>query len=145
MKYEITVEIDQLLEPTVKELRSVDAAFKWMEGLKAFDLYEGELEEVGSVYKMVFDNKGKEQVMFETILSFNPPKEITMLYEMGGVKNECINLFIEQDGKTYYRMITSFKFPFVMRLFMWMFKPMFKKQTLKSMIAFKEYVENTKE
>lgn len=142
MKYVTEIIIDKPRDLVVSQMRDKEASFKWMEGLKSFDLIEGEMEQVNSKYKMVFENNGKTQSMIETITHFDPPKKITTTYEMGSVWNECVNRFVEFETKTKYIMDTEFKFGFPWVLFAWAMKPIFKKQTLKGMIDFKNYVES---
>lgn len=143
MKYTVQVTINKNRNEVVSTIRSVEDAYQWMKGLKSFELIEGKNEEKDSKYEMVFENKGKKQVMIETMTEFNPPKQITTVYEMSGVWNECVNRFEEvEENKTIYYMDNTFKFPFLMRLFMWMFKPMFKKQTLSSMLDLKKHIES---
>lgn len=141
MKYTVSVIINRKREEVSDTLRSRKAAFEWMKGLKSFDLIEGKLEEDNSKYKMVFTNKGKETVMYETINRFAPPGVFDTTYTAGKVVNYCENKLIEQEDQTKYEMTTSFEFPFPMNLFIWMFKPMFKKETLKGMLDFKNYLE----
>lgn len=141
MKYTVTVTINRSREVVSNGLRSREAAFKWMKGLKSFDLVEGEMDQVNSKYKMVFENKGKETTMYETINAFNPPLEFDTTYTVGKVKNYCESKFIEHDGKTEYRMFTEFRFPFPLNIFIWIFKPMFKKETKAGMLDFKNYIE----
>ena len=141
MKYTEKVLIDAPREEVLKVMRSREDAMKWMEGLKSFELIEGEMDQENSKYEMVFDNKGKEQKMKETILKMNPPGEIVTLYEMGGVWNECVNRFTETGDRTIYEMDVTFKFPLLMSLFTWALKGMFRKETLKGMVALKDYIE----
>jgi len=75
--------------------------------------------------------------MIETITGFNPPKDITTVYEMNGVWNECVNMFEPFEGKTVYKMHTTFKFSGVLGQLIWLFKPIIKS----GMVAFKEYYE----
>jgi hypothetical protein len=142
MKYTVDVFIDKPRDIVVKELRSKEAAFKWMEGLKEFELIKGKEDEENSVYKMVFENKGKTSEMIETITKMDPPEIITTVYEMGSVWNECVNLFETTRKGTKYTMEVTFKFGFPWILFAWMFRPVFKKQTLSGMESFKAYLES---
>lgn len=141
MKYDTKVIINKDIQTVSDALVSKEAAFKWMDNLKEFNLIEGEMNAVGSKYEMVFENKGKTEKMTETILEFSPPGRIVTLYEAKGVWNECINLFEETDSKTTYIMKTTFKFKFPLNTFIWIFKKKFKEQTKESLIAFKEYCE----
>jgi hypothetical protein len=142
MKYvtKITINKDKLFVSDA--LVSKEAAFKWMGGLKEFNLVEGNMNEVGSKYNMVFSNKGKTEKMTETIMEFSPPNRITTLYEAPGVWNECVNSLEESNGKTIYTMSTDFKFKFPLNLFIWIFKSKFKEQTMESLKSFKEFCEN---
>lgn len=141
MKYDTKVIIKKNIEFVSKQLSNRDAAFKWMDGLKEFNLIEGKMNEVGSKYQMVFENKGKTEKMIETITEFSPPSRITTVYEMDGVWNECINILEESNNETIYTMSTDFKFKFPLNLFVWVFKKKFKEQTLNSLTKFKEYCE----
>lgn len=141
MKYTKSVTIRKKRNEVVDLMQSREAALVWMEGLKEFTLVEGELGEENSRYKMVFENKGKQQVMYETVLEVSPPEKLTTVYEMGGVKNICFARFFEDGNNTTYEMETDFKFKFPINIFIWLFTPMFKKETIKGMNAFKEYCE----
>ena len=141
MKYRTEVLINKSIDVVVAEMRNKESAFKWMNGLESFDLIEGQMEEPGSKYKMVFMNKGKKQEMIETITVFDPPKNITTTYEMGSVFNICENQFVESGEQTKYIMDTEFQFGCPWKLFTWAIKGIFKKETLKGMEDFKAYVE----
>ena len=144
MKYTSEIVIDRPRDVVLEVLTSREEAFKWMKGLKEFSLIEGIENEVNSKHKMVFDNNGRTEIMTETITRFDVPDVITTVYEMDGVWNECVNRFYEKDGQTLYVMEVSFKFPFLMNLFIWMAKGMFQKQTMSSMVDLKNHIESTK-
>ena len=142
MKYEVSVTINKSIDEVVSVLRSREHSLKWIKNLKEFELMHGEMYSLNSKYKMVFKGKKKDTVMFETITEFDPPHKITTVYEAGSVWNECINLFHGHDDHTHYKMKTEFKFPWYMSVFIWMFKPMFKNETLKGLNDFKKYIES---
>jgi hypothetical protein len=142
MKYTTTVVINKTLKEVYSALDDREAAFKWIDGLVAFDLVEGKLGEVHSKYQMKFQNqKGKFSSMTEQITR-KTSSSITTLYETKGVWNECINQLIEDKDITTYNMHTTFKFGTVTSLFMWLFKSVFKKETMKSLTQFKNYCES---
>lgn len=141
MKYRVEVNIKKPRTEVSNALRDKDAALKWIKGLKSFELIKGQMEEVGSQYEMVFNNNGKESKMIETITSFDSPNKITTVYTMNKVWNECINNLHEKEMSTTYVMDVVFKFGFPMNLFIWAFKPFFKKESLKGLNDFKNYVE----
>lgn len=79
--------------------------------------------------------------MTETITE-KTPSRIHTVYESNGVWNECINPLKKNENKTINEMKTEFRFGFLLGLFMWVFKPIFKKETLHSLTQFKEYCES---
>ena len=141
MKYEVSITIDKDIETIANTLRDPNAALKWMNGLLSMKHIEGDFETIGSKYEMIFQNGKKKQVMIETIKSFNPPSEMTLLYEMGNVKNICENKFSDLHRQTKYTMVNIFKFPWYLQIIMPIFKKMFVKQTYEGMIDFKNFIE----
>lgn len=142
MKYKTIVRINKDIDTVIAAIQSKEAALIWIDGLTRFELIEGEEGKANSKYKMTFDNGKKTSEMVETITSMNPPRNITTVYELGSVWNECINTFNVEGDYTMYSMETTFKFGFFFKLFAWAFKPIFKKETLKGMLSFKKYVES---
>lgn len=142
MKYEVNVTILKPLEEVVGVMEDTKNAFGWMKGLKEYKLLEGEMGQEGSKYEMIFDSNGKVEKMTETVVEKKFPDKIVTVYEAGKVWNQCENLFRGHADHTHYKMISTFKFPWYMELFMWMFKPMFKKQTEQGLLDFKEYMES---
>ncbi|PAT01044.1 hypothetical protein CI105_08495 [Candidatus Izimaplasma bacterium ZiA1] len=142
MKYSISVTINKDLAYVLKEFQNKETAFKWIEGLKELNLIEGEENKEGSKYEMVFESKGKTQKMIETLEKIELPNSITTRYQMGKVNNLCINKFSESSGQSIYTMDTTFVFPFPQNILMMLFKSLFKMETKKGMIAFKNYIES---
>lgn len=141
MKYSTSVTINKDINTVVSAMKDKDAAMNWIEGLQSFELIEGEEGERNSKYKMIFQNGTKTSEMIETITAVDFPRSITTVYELGTVWNECVNNFKQDEQVTTYTMETTFKFKGLFRLFAWALKPIFKKETLKGMQHFKDYVE----
>jgi len=142
MKYTTKVIIKKEVDVVYNALDDKESAFKWIDGLETFDLLEGINGEVNSKYKMIFkDKKGNLSEMTETIKQ-KTDNTIVTVYEAKGVWNECINNLISNGNQTIYEMKTTFKFGVLTNLFIWILKPMFKKETLKGLNKFKEYCES---
>lgn len=140
MKYVVTVSIDKPINKVMEILQSREHALKWIKGLTSFDLIEGNLGEVNSKYKMVFEHKGKTSQMIETLQDIQD-QSITTIYEQNGVWNECINQLEDHGEHTHYKVLTTFKFPWYMTWFIWAFKSSFIKESLIGINDFKHYVE----
>lgn len=142
MVYEVSVTINKSIEEVIEVMRSMEHSMKWIKGLRSFELIEGQMDELNSKYKMVFKGKKNDMIMIETITELDLPNKITTTYEQGPVWNECVNLFKGHEDHTHYRMISQFKFPWYISLFIWMFKSSFIRETSQGMNDFKEYVES---
>jgi len=116
-----------------------------MEGLKSFDHLEGTPGEVGSKSKMVFKRGKKDMEMIETITHADFPHSFHAHYEAKGAVVKVENYFDElPNGNTKYKMNQGFDFDsWIPRLMGKIAPGIFKKQSLKSMNAFKDWAENT--
>ena len=82
--------------------------------------------------------------MVETVTRRELPDRFVATYEAPGVWNEADNYFYALDeGATRWEMHTEFRCRGVMWLMTTLAPWMFKKQTLATMRAFKDYVEKT--
>ena len=80
--------------------------------------------------------------MLETITHREDPNLLIATYEADGVWNQAINRFEDVDGgMTRWVMETEFKCTGIMWLMTTLMPGMFKKQTLKTMEAFRTFVE----
>ena len=81
--------------------------------------------------------------MLETITHREDPTHLTATYEADGVWNQAINRFEERDGSgTDWVMETEFRCRGVMWFMTRLMPGMFKKQTQKTMEAFKAFAES---
>ena len=97
----------------------------------------------GERRRQIPDDGKREMQMTETILKNNLPEEFTGVYETPGVENIQVNRFEETtEGHTRYICETEFKFERLsMKIISKLFPGAFKKQTLKFMNSFKNFVE----
>jgi len=68
MKFNCSVEINKGLEGTVNIWKDPENLVKWQDGFKSITHLSGEIEAVGSKYRFLYSNKGKEFELIETIL-----------------------------------------------------------------------------
>lgn len=146
MKYSVSVVIDKPRDQVVKAFDSVDNMYKWMEGLEKFEAISGTPGEVGAKSKLTFKmGKGNRKMeMIETITDKHLPDSFGGTYEMKGVLNIIENEFeIIDSNKTKYTTHQEFQMKGFMKIMAFLMPGMFKKQTLKHMTSFKNFVEKT--
>lgn len=143
MKYTVSNTINSSLDKVHKKFIEPEGALNWMEGLVRIDHISGTQGEVGAKTDFYSVYKNKEMKISETILEQNLPHQIKFAYVSPMGYNEVELLFEEIDEHTVKQTNNSFfalkGFMKVMGFFM---KSMFKKQSLKYMNGFKNYVEN---
>lgn len=142
MKYTVFNIIDKPLEEVVARFREPEGALEWMEGLQRIERISGEPLEVGSKSDFHSVYKNKEFKISETVLEQNLPKRIKFSYESNMGYNEVELIFEElPDGKVKQINNSFFDTKGFMKVMGFMFKGMFKKQSLKYMNGFKKYCE----
>jgi len=143
MKYSCDITID-LPRPRVIELfDNPDNLPKWMEGLQSFEHVEGTPGEPGAISRLNFKMGKREFFMTETMISRNLPDEMTGRYDMDGTINHVTVRFEDLgNGKTKYTSISEFELKgFMMKIMGFLMPGMFKKQTMKYLVAFKNWAE----
>ncbi len=143
MKYTVKVKSRSSVETLSSNLLNPLLFKEWMEELSEYSIIEGDSQKPGCKTELVFSNKrGRTYRMIENIISVKLPNEIVTSYETGGVYNECKSSFYKEDSLNIYEMQTTFDFKFPVNLYIWIFKFAFKKQTLKGMIAYRNFIED---
>ncbi len=142
MKYQCTIEIDKPIAEVIEKMQDPDAMQYWMEGFLRMEPMYGNPGTEGAKANIYFLNRGKEFVLLETILIMNLPQNMKLQYEGKGVRN-TVEMFFQSIGEKNTRIVSENEFFFTgaMKYFAWMMKSMFKKQSMKYLIAFKAYVE----
>ena len=142
MKYTCEVTIDLPRARVVELFDSIKNLAKWQPGLLGFDHVSGEPGEPGAKSRLVYEERGRETEMFETIIRRDLPDAFMALYEAKGVKNWCTHFF-KEDGpdKARWVMENEFKFRGLMSIFGLVMRSAFPKQTLSDMNRFKAFAE----
>ena len=143
MKYSIEIEICLPRTRVIELFDSLENLYKWQKGLQKFETIEGTQGQEGAKARMEYKMGKRELVMIETITKRNLPDEFFGTYEANGVWNLVENYFSEKDEQTTtWKLYTEFKFKGFMRIMAFLMPGMFKKQTKKNMISFKEFAES---
>jgi len=144
MKYSNEIIIDLPRKRVIELFDNSDNMPKWQKGLKSFVHLRGEPGKVGAKSKMVYDMGRGDMEMIETITVNNLPDEFCGTYEAKGAWNEMKNYFYDvNESQTKWVSHSEFKFSGIMMRVMGFLMPgSFKKQSMKFMVAFKEFVES---
>jgi hypothetical protein len=142
MKYETELIIDLPRNRMIELFDDSENLTKWQPGLISFEHLSGEAGQPGAKTKLVYEMGGRTVEMIETIDKRNLPDEFTGTYEANGVWNYIANRFYEAGpDKTRWVMESEFRFSGFMKIMSKIMGGSFKKETLKTMMAFKTFVE----
>lgn len=143
MKYELEIEINQPRAKVIELFDSTENLKEWQCGLESFEHVSGTPGEVGAVSHLVFQMGKRRMEMTETVTVRNLPDEFSGTYEAPGMWNLVENFFIVKDeNTTNYKSVQTFKgLTFMMKAMLFLMPGAFKKQSLKYMNHFKEFVE----
>ena len=142
MKYTLSNTINKPLEEVIEKFKDPEGVKHWMEGLQKIDHISGTPGEVGAKSDFYFLHKKKEMKISETILEQNFPAQIKFAYRSPMGYNEVEMLFEKLSDNSVTKTSNSyFELKGFMKIMGFLTKSMFKKQTLKYMTAFKNYVE----
>lgn len=142
MKYTCRIEINKPISKVVELFDNPNNLQKWMDGLNKIEHLEGEVGKPGAKSKLSFERNGKKTEMIETIITRNLPEEFSGSYDVSGVHNIQNNRFLKIDeNTTLYVSESEFQFKGFMKC-MEIMPFAFKKQTMKFMEKFKQFVES---
>lgn len=145
MKYKLELNIDLARDKVIELFDDPENLKKWQKGLISFESSEGEPGKEGSKSLLKYKTGKREIEMTETILSRKLPDEFSATYEAKNVWNEVRNYFKETGpNKTNWEFETEFKFKGFMKIMSAVMPGAFKKESFKSMQAFKNFAEDNK-
>ena len=143
MKYTLSTIIDKPIDEVVSLFDNQENLYKWMEGLKSIDLFEGVAGKKGAKSRMHFKHGKREMDMIETILENDLPRKMVTTYDAKGVSNIIFTSMESVDGnKTKYISTQEFKMHGFMKVVAFLAPGMFKKQTNKILTNFKKFAES---
>lgn len=142
MIYTLSNTIDKPLQEVADKLNDPNGLSQWMEGLQKIEHLSGTPGEQGAKSDLHFVHKGKEMVITETILEQNLPNQIKFGYQ-SKMGSNTVELQFEplSDSSVKQTSINDFQLKGFMKVIGPLFKGMFKKQSMKYMVAFKDYCE----
>lgn len=143
MEYQLEVIISCPIEKVHEKFIDLESRTKWQKGLISQELISGNGFENGTQTELVFDMGKRQMTMIETILENELPNRLKTSYETDGVFNTSDDQFEALDERTTrYVSVQDFQMnSFTMKFMSIFMSAMFKKQTLDTMTAFKQFCE----
>lgn len=142
MKYETEVVVELPRERVIELFDDPDNLPQWQPGLRSFEHISGVAGQPGAKSKLIYEMGNRTVEMIETIEKRELPDEFTSTYEAKGVWNHNANRFYEDGSdKTRWVLDTDFRFSGFMKLMAIFMPESFKKETIKTMMAFKQFAE----
>jgi hypothetical protein len=137
MKYQCHVKIKKTVRESFESFRDYLQMPKWEKGLNRIEHISGGVNQKGSITHLIFTFGEEEMVMKETIEEIIAPNKVSIVYEVPGAWNRCVNTFIEVGNETEWMMESEFVFDRENTT------PIqeFKKQTTKAMDMFRKFME----
>lgn len=144
MKYTCEITIDKPLAEVIEKLDSAENMKHWQKGLIGYEFIEGEPGQEGAQMRLDYKMGKRAMSLTETIVKRNFPHEFHANYDTKGVHNVQQNFFEElPNGQTKWTSHSEFQFAgFGMKLMGWLMPGAFKKQSMKYLNHFKEFVED---
>ncbi|MBK8847632.1 MAG: SRPBCC family protein [Bacteroidetes bacterium] len=143
MKYSVSIEIDRPIAQVIAAFDNPENLSKWMQGLQSIEHISGIPGQLGAKSKIKFKTGSREIEMIETITNRNLPHESASTYEAKDVFNIVINKFEKiTDNKTRHITEQEFQLKGMMKLIGWLMPAAFKKQSLKHLTDFINFVES---
>lgn len=137
MIYQLELFIDRNVKDVSRLFTDVGQMKKWEDNLDHIEPKKGNLFENGSEANLFYAYGSELMKMNVYVESNQLPHEITLIYQVPGVWNRCVNTFIELEEKTRWIMHVEFRFEHQEEPDI----ETFKKATYDGMMKFKAYAE----
>jgi hypothetical protein len=138
MHYQVKTIINQRKELVAKTFVDQEQMRMWEKGFDRIEPLEGKLFRTNSSGNMVFRLGESELLMKVTVLANELPNHMTLMYEVAGAKNRCVNTFRKKGDQTIWTMDVDFEFDVKPELPI----EQFINKTKQGMAVFKSYVES---
>lgn len=143
MKYTSTITIKKPMEEVVTLYENPAHYPNWMQGLQSYNHIDGTKGMPGAKSEFHFKQGKRDLKMVETIVKNNLPELKEVTYEAKNVFNKHkTQLETIDENSTKMTVENHFKFSGFMKLIAFFMPTAFRKQTMKYLNDFKNFVEN---
>ena len=105
-KYSVSVEVNKPIEEAWEVLMDESKMGEWLTGYKSMELIEGEPLTVGSKHKMIFEERGNDVVLIETVTAIDPPREFAFNLDHE-LMNVSTRMTLERIGSDRTRLVSD--------------------------------------
>ncbi|MFN0728924.1 SRPBCC family protein [Polaribacter gochangensis] len=98
--YQVKIEIDKPLNTVFSVFNNQELMKEWLTDVKSITPVNVKPGIVGSEYKMIVENQGKEMEMSEKVMAFIPNKKVTLFFDADDMLKTDEYNFSFSDGKT---------------------------------------------
>ena len=144
LTYENRIELNKPISDVTAVFADKDQIPDWQRGFIRITERDGQPGADGSTAELVFNNRGREMTMLETITENGLPHHFHGTYDVSGVHNVQRNFFKDLgDGRTLWRSESEFHFEkWPMKLMGTLMPGLFKKTSQRFMDDFKLWIED---
>lgn len=143
MEYTQEIVVDVPRERFIELFDNPDLMPQWQEGLLSFTPLTGVPGQEGATSKLMYKRGKGTLEMVETVVRRELPDHFDGTYDANGVHNISNNQFIDVDGTaTRWVAHNIFELKGFMKVIGLLFGSSFRKESLKSMQAFKAFAES---
>lgn len=142
MKYTTEVTINLPRERVIELMDTPENMTHWQPTLLRYTLLDDDPKAEGARMEMVYEERGGEQTITETIIKYNMPDEFIATYTTDGVYNKQVNHFYDEGNQTRWVSETEFRFEsLMMKVIGFVMRGAFPNQTRETMENFKQFAE----
>lgn len=142
MKYSVSIDINRPRTDVVEYFDNPDHLTKWQPDLIELEPLSGIPGQPGSQVRLVYRLGKRELEMIETVTERQLPERIAMRFETQGMTNQMVNRFEDLGHATRWHADNEFIGSGWLKLMTWLLPGAFRKESLKTMRRFKQFVEN---
>lgn len=100
LRFTTTVHVPRSADVAFDVFTNTDLMDQWLEGFESIELISGEPEEIGSIFRVRFNDDGTEIEFTEELTTFEESKAYGFLMDAGFFTNQALFSFSEESGKT---------------------------------------------
>jgi uncharacterized membrane protein len=105
--YIAEVTVNKSIKEVFEVFNNSENIKNWVPEVKSFEVVNKNPGKIGSVYKIVIDNKGQEVTMTEKVMAYVPNEKVTLFFDAEGMLKRDDYIFKEKDGVTTITLNTS--------------------------------------
>ncbi|MDC0177682.1 SRPBCC family protein [Polaribacter sp.] len=105
--YTAQVSIDKSVSEVFQTFNNSENIKNWIPEVKSFEVIKENPGKIGSIYKVVIENKGQEIVMTEQVIAYVPNEKVTLFFNAENMLKIDDYVFSEKAGFTTITLNSS--------------------------------------